>query len=188
MTRWNPEALDRMAKMYRGGETLAVIAAAFDVSRGVIAGLVSRNPDRFPKGAVPRKPGPPKKPASETAKAAKAGKTAKNGKAGRGRIKAPTHQQPAYPTAEEEALAAARRIEERRRAAIRAYDTRHMQLAGSEPVPFIDCGEFQCHLIITAGEDALGPDAPCCGRPVAEGSAYCPQHLKLMYRAPGRAT
>ena len=82
MTRWNPEALDRMAKMYRGGETLAVIAAAFDVSRGVIAGLVSRNPERFPKGAVPRKPGPPKKPASETAKAAK---KAKSGKAGRGR-------------------------------------------------------------------------------------------------------
>ncbi len=183
MTRWNPEALDRMAKMYRGGETLAVIAAAFDVSRGVIAGLVSRNPERFPKGAVPRKPGPPKKPASEKAKAAK---TAMSSKAGRGRVKA-TPSQPVYPTAEDEALAAARRIEERRRAAIRAYDTRHMQLAGSKTVPFIDCGEFQCRVIITAGEDALGPDAPCCGRPVAEGSAYCPHHLKLMYRTPGRA-
>ena len=186
MTRWNPEALDRMAKMYRGGETLAVIAAAFDVSRGVIAGLVARNPERFPKGAVPRKPGPPKKPASEKAKPAKAGKTAKSSKAGRGRVKT-TPSQTAYPTAEDEALAAARRIEERRRAAIRAYDTRHMRLAGSETVPFIDCGEFQCRVIITAGEDALGPDAPCCGRPVAEGSAYCPQHLKLMYRTPGRA-
>ncbi|AMM84034.1 hypothetical protein AZF01_06395 [Martelella sp. AD-3] len=171
-----------MAKMYRGGDTLAVIAAAFDVSRAVIAGLVSRNPEVFPKEER-EKQRQLQKAADAAAKAAKSTQSEASKRRG---VSAPTHQA-GYLSEEDEERAIAARIEKRLRAAKRAFDTRHMQLAGSKTVPFIDCGEFQCRLVISGSEDALGPDAPCCGRPVAEGSAYCPQHLKLMYRTPGRA-
>ncbi|MCC4299466.1 hypothetical protein [Aurantimonas coralicida] len=47
MTRWSDDEITRAASMWVAGGTYAAIAKTFGVSRGAIAGLVDRNPDRF---------------------------------------------------------------------------------------------------------------------------------------------
>ena len=147
-----------MAAMRSDGRTLSAIAEAWGVSRMVVAGLASRNPDLFPAREKKAKAKPDKAAAERRSKAAKLLARRKN-------KPVPAADAPI-----------------RKQVRIEAYDTQHMQLPGAPTVPFIDCGEFRCRLVLTPGGERLGPDTPCCGRPVAEGSAYCPEHQKLMYR------
>ena len=147
-----------MAAMRRDGKALAAIAEAWGVSRMVVVGIAHRNPELFP--ARERK----KKEASKPAAVQRKAKAAK--------LLARCKKKPV--PAENAPI--------RKQVPIEAYDTQHMQLPGAPTVAFVDCGEFHCRLVLTRGGEQLGPDTPCCGRPVAEGSAYCPEHHKLMYR------
>ncbi|AJY46515.1 GcrA family cell cycle regulator [Martelella endophytica] len=167
MRYWDRQAIEAMAAMRRDGKALTAIAAAWGVSRMVVAGIARRNPDLFP--VRERKTEAEKAAAIEAERKAKAA-----------RLLAKRKKKPAPTTAIDAPI--------RRQVPIEAYDTQHMQLPGSPTVPFIDCGEFRCRLVLTPGGERLGPDAPCCGRPVAEGAAYCPEHQKLMYRPYERRT
>ncbi|WP_180901439.1 GcrA family cell cycle regulator [Martelella soudanensis] len=154
MKHWDRQEIEAMAAMRRDGKALTAIAEAWGVSRMVVAGIARRNPELFP---VREKKTAADKAAERKTKAAKL--LAKRKKAaGTGTVDKP------------------------RLIPVEAYDTQHMQLPGAPTVAFIDCGEFRCRLVLTPGGERLGPDTPCCGRPVAEGSAYCPEHQKLMYR------
>ncbi|WP_176086279.1 GcrA family cell cycle regulator [Martelella sp. HB161492] len=165
MKYWDRQEIEAMSAMRRDGRTLTAIAGAWGVSRMVIAGIARRNPDLFPVRQ--------KMSAEEKAAAAAAAAAARRSKAAKLLVKRKRKPKKPAPVAEARL---------RKLIPVEAYDTQHMQLPGQPTVRFIDCGEFQCRLVLTPGGERLGPDAPCCGRPVAEGAAYCPEHQKLMYR------
>lgn len=204
---WDAAEIRQAAKYWRSGLSGAQIAKQMGVTRGAILGLAHRNRDLFPsagKKAAPRKPMSGRKPSQwteeiltaasrswkagagigEIASAAGATRAAMLGQIHRRRDLFPIRKTKRQPKQRIKSSAPAMPVFEPACPSVQSVnDLSRFQIAGSEPVAFIDLGRRQCRFPLECMEVVSGPQTLCCGAKTEDLASYCVGHRRVMMRA-----
>ncbi|AEG53159.1 GcrA family cell cycle regulator [Sinorhizobium meliloti] len=206
---WNPENVERAAKLWTDGQSITQIGNLFGVSRSAVAAMIYRNRDKFPQKVTGRNV---KRPhavgvklgafhwTDEVLQRAAAmwndGKTAKEiagdfGVNERSFLSVTNRYRGMFPTrkigrkrkSQEPVLDF---IDQEAGAERRALDLAQYQIADREPVRFLDLAGWQCRFPLETVETVSGPETACCGVHSGVGNYYCATHRRLMGIVPKR--
>jgi hypothetical protein len=195
--KWTEADVTTAVRMWSEGKKGADLAAYFQVSRSTISGLIARHRDKFEVRGEPGK----RRPINWTAEQIEQAKGLWT-KDGVSITQIARTMDLAFhtvhrainviyaehfpPRAENMQLAPIRKQAEPymatvERNASERYDFTRYQIEGTEPKPYWQLTNRQCHFPLQPFEAVCGPETPCCGQPNREGTYYCNTHSRLMH-------
>lgn len=198
---WNDDSHAEAVEMWRDGKSITEIANFFCISRGTVAGHISRNRDVFAMRTMGR-PATPKVKANGRVNAiwtdAKIDAAAQLWSAGvaageiadrfgvtkraffrvcnRFRLRFPTRVKVAKKKAVEPKINLEALFDEIESSS--PYDGSRFILSGQTPVAFASLGPTQCKFPVPRPDEPCGPAMACCGADRLRGRPYCAAHTQ----------
>lgn len=200
--RWTDDAHAEAREMWKDGKSITDIAMFFCISRGNVAGHISRNRDDFHKRTVGKSVKPKVKKNGSVHSAwtdAKLDVAQRLWAEGMRSCEIADHFRVSTKaflemTRRHRWRFAKRQNQKARREKIDVdalfeeieatspYDGRRFTLSGQEPVRFASLKATQCKFPLSAPDEPCGPEMLCCGSQREMGLPYCAAHYAISRR------